>query len=329
MPEAETAKAVQLLDLMLEFFADDGHWTRGCYDDGNGGHCLVGALLHLSRKHRLPTAPAIALLQDAMPRPGLPLVHFNDTRCGSLAELRSVILKARRLAHDDAERERAAAAVKTWLLAQIEQQRAATAAADIGESPPERASLPTPCRVARVAAAKGAARHPDHGGRLQIAAMWRAAFLSLALTLFAVPAPAQQMSAPVRVIDGDTLEMGGVRIRLWGIDAPEMQQTCEGKDGQHLRMRAGQRRRHAGADPRPHRRLRPARPRPIWPHRRGVPDREPATSAPPSCGAAGRSTGPATATAGIGATSRRRAPRSRESGPDASSFRGNGAGDHR
>src|ERR1700736_3791397 len=86
------------------------------YDDGNGGHCLVGALLYLSRKHRLPTAPAIALLQDAMPRPGLPLVYFNDTRCGSVAEPRSVILRTRGLAHDDVERERAAAAVKTWRL---------------------------------------------------------------------------------------------------------------------------------------------------------------------------------------------------------------------
>src|SRR2546421_1587742 len=104
MPEAEIAKAVQLLDLMLEFFAHDGHWTRGSYDDGNGGHCLVGALLHLSRKRRLPTTPAIALLQDAMPRPGLPLVHFNDTRCGSLAELRSVMVKARRLAHGPSRR---------------------------------------------------------------------------------------------------------------------------------------------------------------------------------------------------------------------------------
>jgi hypothetical protein len=128
MPEADIGKAVQLLDLMLEFFADDGHWTRGCYDDGNGGHCLVGALLHLSRKHRLPSAPVIALLQDAMPRPGLPLVHFNDHRCGSIAELRSVIVKARRLAHDSAEREHAAsAAVKTWLLAQIEKKRAEAA----------------------------------------------------------------------------------------------------------------------------------------------------------------------------------------------------------
>src|SRR5271155_2506603 len=133
MRDAEIAKAVQLLDLMLAFFADDGHWTRGCYDDGNGGHCLVGALLHLSRAHRLPTAPAIALLQDAMPRPGLPLVHFNDTRCGSVAELRSIILKARRLARDEAGRERAAAAVKTWLLAEIEKKRAAPAS-DIVET---------------------------------------------------------------------------------------------------------------------------------------------------------------------------------------------------
>jgi hypothetical protein len=132
MPEAEVAKAVQLLDLMLQFFADDGHWTRGCYDDGNGGYCLVGALLHLSRQHRLPTAAAIALLQDAMPRPGLPLVHFNDTRCGGVAELRSIIRKARNLAHDDEERERAAAAVKTWLLSQIEKHRA-VAATDLGE----------------------------------------------------------------------------------------------------------------------------------------------------------------------------------------------------
>jgi hypothetical protein len=126
MPQAEIAQAVQLLDLMLEHFADGGHWTRGRYDDGNGGHCLVGAVLHLSRKHRLPKAPAIALLQDAMPRPGLPLLHFNDTCCcGTVSELRSIILKARRLADDHAEQERAAAAAKTWLLAQIQKKRAA------------------------------------------------------------------------------------------------------------------------------------------------------------------------------------------------------------
>ena len=137
MPEAEIGQAVQLLDLMLEFFTDDAHWTRGRYDDGHGGHCLVGALLQLSREHRLPSAPAIALLQDAMPRPGLPLVHFNDNRCGTVAELRAVILKARRLAHDTAERERAAAAVKAWLLAQIEKKQPATTTADIAKSAPD------------------------------------------------------------------------------------------------------------------------------------------------------------------------------------------------
>src|SRR5215813_6771251 len=129
MPEGQIAQGVQLLDLMLKYFADDGHWTRGQYDDGNGGHCLVGALLHLSRKHRLPRAAAIALLQDAMPRPGLPLVHFNDACCASVAELRSIILKARRLADDHAERERADAAVKAWLLDQIGKQLAAPATA--------------------------------------------------------------------------------------------------------------------------------------------------------------------------------------------------------
>jgi hypothetical protein len=121
----EIAKAMQLPDLTREFFADDGHWTRGSYDDGKGGHCLVEALLLLSREHRLPTAPAIALLQDALPRPGLPLVYFNDTCCGNAAELRSIILKACRLAHDYAEQKRAAAAAKNWLLAQIEKKRRA------------------------------------------------------------------------------------------------------------------------------------------------------------------------------------------------------------
>jgi hypothetical protein len=138
MLEGDIEKAVQLLDLMLEFFVDDGHWTRGSYDDGRGGHCLVGALLHLGRKHRLPTAPVIALLQDAMPRPGLPLVHFNDARCGSTAELRSVILKARRLAHDGAERDRAA---KAWLLDQIQKRRSA-ATAQIEETVPEQPIAP-------------------------------------------------------------------------------------------------------------------------------------------------------------------------------------------
>jgi endonuclease YncB( thermonuclease family) len=34
-----------------------------------------------------------------------------------------------------------------------------------------------------------------------------------------------------RVIDGDTIELAGERIRLHGIDAPEMKQTCRTRAG--------------------------------------------------------------------------------------------------
>ena len=81
------------------------------------------------------------LLQDAMPRPGLPLVHFNDTCCSSLAELRSIILKARRLADEDADRERADAAVQAWLVAQIGKKRPAPPT-DAMETAPDEPFVP-------------------------------------------------------------------------------------------------------------------------------------------------------------------------------------------
>jgi endonuclease YncB( thermonuclease family) len=39
--------------------------------------------------------------------------------------------------------------------------------------------------------------------------------------------PAVAQTGPVRVIDGDTIDVAGTRIRLWGIDAPEAKQMCE------------------------------------------------------------------------------------------------------
>ncbi|WP_370102722.1 thermonuclease family protein [Bradyrhizobium yuanmingense] len=39
------------------------------------------------------------------------------------------------------------------------------------------------------------------------------------------------------IIDGDTLEIHGTRIRLWGIDAPESDQLCRGEDS--LQYRCG------------------------------------------------------------------------------------------
>ena len=56
--------------------------------------------------------------------------------------------------------------------------------------------------------------------------------LSLTLSFAAVSAGAQTVSGVVRVIDGDTFDLGGTRIRLHGIDALEASQTCETDGGQ-------------------------------------------------------------------------------------------------
>ena len=39
--------------------------------------------------------------------------------------------------------------------------------------------------------------------------------------------PKEAITGAPRIIDGDTIEVAGVRIRLFGIDAPEMAQACE------------------------------------------------------------------------------------------------------
>jgi endonuclease YncB( thermonuclease family) len=45
-----------------------------------------------------------------------------------------------------------------------------------------------------------------------------------------VVAHADDFVGRASVIDGDTLELHGTRIRLWGIDAPESNQLCRGED---------------------------------------------------------------------------------------------------
>jgi hypothetical protein len=59
-----------------------------------------------------------------------------------------------------------------------------------------------------------------------------AALVAVIALALAGTSAAAEITGPVRVIDGDTLDMAGTRIRLWGIDAPENRQACEGRDGQ-------------------------------------------------------------------------------------------------
>jgi endonuclease YncB( thermonuclease family) len=54
---------------------------------------------------------------------------------------------------------------------------------------------------------------------------------------FFQPLPVSHFGA-ARVIDGETLEVGGKRIRLYGIDAPELRQTCN--DQNNVPYRCGQ-----------------------------------------------------------------------------------------
>jgi hypothetical protein len=78
MPETRTSKPVQLLDLLLDFFADDARWIQGDYRDAGGRRCLVGAVMHFSAKHRLPKTPVLSLLEAALPERQLGLVPFNS-----------------------------------------------------------------------------------------------------------------------------------------------------------------------------------------------------------------------------------------------------------
>jgi hypothetical protein len=51
------AKAVDMLDLLIEFFDDGDRWIKGKLDDGAGNRCLVGALRDIRDGHNLHGAP--------------------------------------------------------------------------------------------------------------------------------------------------------------------------------------------------------------------------------------------------------------------------------
>lgn len=64
-------------------------------------------------------------------------------------------------------------------------------------------------------------------------ALWFVIVLAMgALTDCAFAQPAEYRG-PARIVDGDTIEIGAVRLRFHGVDAPESRQTCRDAQGAH------------------------------------------------------------------------------------------------
>ena len=59
--------------------------------------------------------------------------------------------------------------------------------------------------------------------------------VSLSLLMVPAIAHANDLTGKPRIVDGDTIEIGGTKIRLHGIDAPESKQTCKKADGSEYR----------------------------------------------------------------------------------------------
>lgn len=97
MPTPHSDETVRALDLVLEFFGNDGrNWHRGGLEDGHGNRCVLGALNYVAYHNRLPTHVARKFLEDAAYAQGIgDLIPFNDILCPNFAEMRAIILKAR------------------------------------------------------------------------------------------------------------------------------------------------------------------------------------------------------------------------------------------
>lgn len=87
-------------------------------------------------------------------------------------------------------------------------------------------------------AADGEAWYPGEsviGTRTSASIGLFATLIVLASSAVALPT---ELTGQASILDGDTLEIHGTRVRLWGIDAPESAQLCRGADSNLYRCGA-------------------------------------------------------------------------------------------
>jgi hypothetical protein len=101
MPRRDPAQAVHMLDLLEQFFEGGRRWITGDFHDDDGNRCLVGAMRHLRAVMNLSGDGTAYYLREAQPQCRyIPITELNDS-CGSYADIRTLIDRARTLAETE------------------------------------------------------------------------------------------------------------------------------------------------------------------------------------------------------------------------------------
>jgi hypothetical protein len=67
MPRRDPQKAIQMLDLLAEFFDDGLRWIQCYFVDHHGNRCLIGAMAHLRAVTKISGDGTASYLRLALP----------------------------------------------------------------------------------------------------------------------------------------------------------------------------------------------------------------------------------------------------------------------